>query len=130
MILLHPKIRFADDADSPRIQELLKDNNLWVDGLDWSALQGWIVAEHNGEVVGAVQILLGKPLSALLYLVLDLKYHNSGVGCALTLAGASVVRLNNSDGCVGFTDRPEIQSLAIKNGATLIGEFTAYIKRL
>jgi len=130
MILRRPPIRPAVAADSPRVQELVQVNDLWVDGLDWSELQGWFVAEHKGQVVGAIQMLLGKPLGVMLYLVVDPLYHNTGIGYALAKFSEWVLCMNNSDGYVGFTDRDEFRAIATKYKATQIGDFTTFIKRI
>lgn len=120
----------AVDADSPRIQELLKLNKLWVDGLDWSALQGWLIATHKDVIVGAVQVLFGKPLGVIAYLVVDPAYHNSGVGYPLIKAAEALLKINGTDAMTGFTDRPEMQKILKRYKCTPVGEFTTYIKRI
>ena len=65
------KIRLAQDADGPRIGELAKFSGFTVDGLDWSEVHPfWLVAEDE-KIVGALQIILAKPIGWLEMLVLD-----------------------------------------------------------
>lgn len=65
------KIRLAQDADGPRIGELARHSGFTVDGLDWSEVHPfWLVAEREGEVIGAIQIILAKPIGWLEMLVL------------------------------------------------------------
>lgn len=130
MIIRHPAIRLATSDDSPRIQELLRLTGLWVDGLDWSELQGWFVAEHHELVIGALQVLPGKPLSVILYIVVDPKYYSSGVGLALTLFAERLSGARGSDGTLGFSNVPEFISMAEKrNYRETAGDFKVFIRR-
>ena len=65
------KIRIAQNEDGPRIGELAKQSGFTVDGLDWSEVHPfWLVAEDE-KIVGALQIILAKPIGWLEMLVLD-----------------------------------------------------------
>jgi hypothetical protein len=64
------KIRLAQDADGPRIGRLAKLSGFTV-GLNWSEVHPfWLVAEDE-KIVGALQIILAKPIGWLEMLVLD-----------------------------------------------------------
>ncbi len=64
-------IRLAQNSDGPRIGELAKHSGFTVDGLDWSEVHPfWLVAEDE-KVIGALQIILAKPIGWLEMLVLD-----------------------------------------------------------
>ena len=66
------KIRVAENEDGPRIGELAKHSGFTVDGLDWSEVHPfWLVAERGGEIIGAIQIILAKPIGWLEMLVLE-----------------------------------------------------------
>lgn len=65
------KIRIAQNLDGPRIGELAKHSGFTVDGLDWSEVHPfWLVAEDE-KVIGALQVILAKPIGWLEMLVLD-----------------------------------------------------------
>ncbi len=65
-------VRLAQDADGSRIGELARHSGFTVDGLDWSEVHPfWLVAEREGEIVGAIQIILAKPIGWLEMLVLE-----------------------------------------------------------
>ena len=130
MILLRPLLRSATTNDSLRIQELLQLTGLWVDGLDWSELQGWFVAEHKSVVIGALQVLMGKPLGVILYIVVDPEYHSSGVGLALTHLAEHLLAINGSDGTLGFSNAPEFINMAERRNYIETGdEFKVFIRR-
>ncbi len=64
-------VRLAQDVDGPRIGELAKLSGFTVDGLDWSKVHPfWLVAEDE-KIVGALQIILAKPIGWLEMLVLE-----------------------------------------------------------
>lgn len=65
-------VRAAQNSDGPRIGELAKQSGFPVDGLDWSEVSPWwMVAEDDGKVIGAIQVMLAKPIGWLEMLVMD-----------------------------------------------------------
>lgn len=130
MIIHRPRIRRATVVDSPRLQELFKANDLWIDGLDWSELQGWYVAERKGQIIGAVQVLLGKPLGVILYVMVDPEFHNTGVGPQLIRFAEVVLHMNDSDGWVGVTNRDDVASMGKRFGCTELYDVTMFGKRI
>lgn len=65
-------IRLAEDADGPRIGELARASGFGVEGIDWTSVHPhWLAAELDGRVVGAIQIILSKPIGWLEMLSLD-----------------------------------------------------------
>ena len=51
------------------IAELLKENGIELHGADWSTVPGaWLIATHNDDVVGCVQVLVSKPIGYLEFL--------------------------------------------------------------
>ncbi|MGH9876238.1 MAG: GNAT family N-acetyltransferase [Nitrososphaerales archaeon] len=130
MICLKPTIRPATDADSERIQELLKANGLWVDGLDWTHLQNWYVAEHKDRTVGAVQILPGRPVGCLMYITVDSEYIGSGVGFILWQFSKALLAAQGSDCVFAFTNNDWILNAADRLGLTILDSFTLTAKRL
>ena len=66
------KIRLAQDSDGPRIGELARASGFGVDGIDWGSVHPfWLAAELDGRVIGAIQIILSKPIGWLEMLSLD-----------------------------------------------------------
>ena len=66
------KVRLAHDEDGPRIGELARASGFGIDGIDWSSVHPfWLVAEKDGEMIGAVQLILAKPIGWIEMLVLD-----------------------------------------------------------
>ena len=130
MICRKPSIRHATNFDSPRIQEMLQANDLWVDGLDWSELSGWFVAEHKSQVVGATQILHGKPCGCIMYITVDPEYIGSGVGLALWQFAKLMLGIKGADAILTFTTNEWIIRKADKLGITLLKDFTATCQRI
>lgn len=61
-----PTIRAATNADGERIGWLLWQAGFTIDGIDWSRVEpNWIVAEHEGRIVGAIQVLPGVPIAVM-----------------------------------------------------------------
>lgn len=59
-------IRAATNADGERIGWLTWQAGFTIDGVDWSCVEpNWLVAEHDGRIVGAVQVLPGKPFATM-----------------------------------------------------------------
>lgn len=68
------KIRSAVDTDGPVIAALLALAGPDFRHLDWHSIgAGWIVADREGEIVGALQICNGKPIGRLELLAIDPK---------------------------------------------------------
>ena len=71
-MLTRTAVRQAQGFDIPAIMDLLKANELLVDGLDWSEIDNtWWVVVHRGTIVGCVQVLIGKPLGTVNCLAVD-----------------------------------------------------------
>lgn len=66
-----PVVRLAKNADGPRIGELLEGMG-FREVLSWDDIEPyWIVAEDGGMIVGAAQLVLGKPVGWMELLSLD-----------------------------------------------------------
>ncbi len=65
------KIRIARNEDGSRVGELAKLSGFAIEGIDWSEVYPfWLVVEDE-KIVGALQIILAKPIGWLEMLVLD-----------------------------------------------------------
>ncbi len=114
--MLRPLIRPANSHEGPQIEALLIDNGLCPTGWDWSEIQGWMVAEHEGAVVGAIQVLYGKPMGHIGFLVVDQKRHNAGIGYFLWKEAERWYGLQGVDGYTGMTSTPVVKKAIVKSG--------------
>jgi hypothetical protein len=66
-------VRMAKNSDGNKIKDLARDNDFdGLDHLDWSDIEPyWLVAWQHGEIVGAVEVLPGKPVGRVEYLSVD-----------------------------------------------------------
>ena len=65
-------VRLARDADGSAIAGLARRGGFEIDGLDWSDIEPyWLVAGDRERIIGALQIILGKPIGWLEILVVD-----------------------------------------------------------
>lgn len=59
----HINVRLARNEDGDTIHDLLHADGLNLEGLDWSDIYPhWLVVGPRGELVGCLQVLLGKPV--------------------------------------------------------------------
>ena len=91
------KIRLAQDGDGARIGALARASGFSLEGIDWTAgvYPNWLVAERDGAVVGAIQIILSKPIGWLEMLSLDpeLSRRQKALAVkALILSGGAALR--------------------------------------
>lgn len=78
------KVRLAADADGPRIGELARASGFAVEGIDWSHVWPfWLAAELDGRVIGAIQIILTKPIGWLEMLSVDPELDTRGKALAV-----------------------------------------------
>jgi hypothetical protein len=129
------KIRLAQDADGPRIGELARASGFGVEGIDWSEVHPfWLVAEDE-KIVGALQIILAKPIGWLEMLVLDpdltqlararvVKRLASAGMTALKRFGAQIVMFS-----VPFEEKAYKKALK-KRGAVVTSSGNVLAKRL
>lgn len=65
---MKPLIRLATEADGPAIGKLFAAADYGDLGVDWHAANvanGWLVADRDGEIVGALQVFAGQPYGFL-----------------------------------------------------------------
>lgn len=68
------KIRIGKGEDAEAMGRLAKASGFTFEGfdIDWTDLGcGWVVAEIHGEIVGAVQVLPGRPIGRIECLMLS-----------------------------------------------------------
>ena len=63
------KIRLATNEAGPLIADLLRENGIELVSADWKDIGGsWLIATLDDDVIGVVQVLLGKPAGYLEFL--------------------------------------------------------------
>lgn len=130
-MLTRTAVRRARRADIPFIMDLLNANDLLIKGLDWSDIgDTWWVAVHRDEIVGCVQVLLGKPLGVIAFLAVDLKFHNSGLGLQLLKTAEILLGAAGCDGFLATTHKENIINRAEALGITNIGQVNVGVKRV
>ncbi len=96
-------VRLASDEDGPRIGELAVSNGFGVfeDGvweMDWSQVApSWLVAEEDGKIIGAIQVLIARPIGRIEMLFMDTELSLRGKHRVVKLildAGLTILRQN------------------------------------
>lgn len=64
------EIRVAVDAAGPAIAQVLKENGIELSGADWSKVfPHWLIATVGDDVIGCCQVLIGKPVGYVEFLL-------------------------------------------------------------
>ena len=130
-MLTRTAVRAARKADTPFIMDLLDANDLLVKGLDWTDIgDTWWVAVHQGDVVGCVQVLFGKPLGTVNCLAVDPKFHGSGLGVQLIKTAEIILGAMGCDGYLASTSNELIKNKADRLGIIDLGEVNIFVKRV
>ncbi len=88
------------------------------------------MAEHRGEIIGCIQILMGKPLAHINHLAVLPAYEVQGPAYWLFRAAVSVLVNSGVDACMTMVDDDRMKGLLTKLGATPTGAGEMYVKRL
>ncbi len=120
--MLRPKIRWANPSEGPQVEKLLLDNYLCPRGVDWSSIEGWMVATHRDTIIGAIQVLPGKPLGHIGFLVVNEAQQNSGAGYFLWKAAERWLGHQGIDGYTGMTSNPVVKKAVIKSNGIVFGD--------
>ena len=129
--MIRPKIRVAQNSDAEVIQQILKANDMFTEGLDWSRLYpNWLIAEWKRKPIGCVQFLIGYPVGMIPMLAVLPGYRDSGTGMYLMWAAEELLRQAGCDGFLGITDSGRVLKKLPKLGGLEIGEFTLFVKRI
>jgi hypothetical protein len=63
-------IRLATNEAGPLIAEILKENDIELNGADWSKVfPHWLIATVDDEVIGCCQVVVSKPVGYLEFLL-------------------------------------------------------------
>lgn len=130
------KIRLAQDDDGPRIGELARASGFGVEGIDWSSVHPhWLVAERDGAVIGAIQIILARPIGWLEMLSLDpdLSHRDQAMAVkALVERGTIALKHFGAQLAMGVVPSEMVgyQRILEKRGAVDTGSGHTFAKRL
>ena len=129
------KIRLASHLDQKPIANLYQNQGL--DLGDWEGIYPyWLVAEHEDRVVGALQIMHGRPAGRLEFLGLDPTLsHRRRAEAVYRLghAGFEALRENGStlaSTSVRFEDKPFKKILRKHFGMKVTGQANLLLARL
>lgn len=94
-IILEVNIRLADNSEGQLIEKLTNENGFTLEGLDWSTVYPyWLVAIHEEEIIGAIQVCFGRPAGRLEFLSIkkeiDPRLKSSTIKKLLTSGGVSL----------------------------------------
>lgn len=135
--------RLATDADGPAIGKLFAAAAYGDLGVDWhraNVANGWLVADRDGEIVGAIQLCAGQPYSFLGdCVVLPSLRARDADGHArpgkpgqitLTLYAVALKMLAGAGAQVvlGVTDKPGMKRLLVRYGGISLGPTELFAK--
>ena len=137
------RYRLATEADGAAIGALFHAADYGDLGVDWhraNVANGWLVADRDGEIVGAIQLCVGQPYSFLGDCVVlpslrarDAEGHGrpSKPGrITLTLYAVALKMLAEAGAQVvlGVTDKPGMKRLLVRYGGISLGPTELFAK--
>jgi N-acetylglutamate synthase-like GNAT family acetyltransferase len=125
-------IRPATAEDLPAIQTIVTRCGLAAEGLDYSAWTGIVlVAVRQGEVVGFLSALPGKPYAVITEMGV-LPEHQKGRACRMLIESVELIlRHLGCPAWAGYVgDTRGIDSLLKQWGATSTGSGAMWLRRL
>ena len=126
--MIRPIIRLAQDSEGEDIHHILDEVGQIPDGLDWSRVYPyWLVAEHDGIIVGCAQVLPGFPLGHFGFWGILPGYQNKGIGIFLWKAVEKLLANGGSDGFTGMTLNPQVLKRLPEVGAIEFGDKVSLI---
>lgn len=122
-----PSVTIAQNEAGETIRGLVKDNGFFYEA-DWSDIYPyWLIATHEGEIVGCLQVLPGKPIGRIEMLAtktsLD-KLKRANIAWRLYVTAVSMLRTQGSQvasSIVLFNNKGVKRSLK-KRGANVEGQ--------
>lgn len=123
--------RLATQADVPAIQALCKEASMFIEGVDWSDIEPfWIVAEYKGEVVGCINMCLGKPFGYVPIMIVTKRYLHTGIGISLWKAAERWLASSGADGFYWVTHNKQVLRKLKRIGAVELETMTLCAKRI
>jgi len=131
----NPQIFIAQNEDGPAIGELVKSNGSYFEA-DWTDIfPYWLVAKYEGEIIGCLQILPGKPVARaeMLCTKLDLDGpKRANVGWRLIQAGLNTLRISGAEhvnSIISF-DNKHFKKLLKKRGWQIVNQGNLMMARI
>lgn len=126
-------IRPARPEDTLAIHGLLAENGLTIDGVTYDAFSPLaLVAVREGEIVGYIQVLLGKPYSVLTDLAVTRPRHHQGIGPRLLSHMETLLREYGASRWVASVNEKDdhVRALIERWGGRGAGLSAGYLKEL
>lgn len=131
-------VRMAEDEDGPRVGELVSGlmNGADLGFVDWSEVKPWwLVAEIEQEVVGCIQVSLGKPFGRieLLAVAEGLPHRTRAMAVKeLALQGMATLQRSGAQVVVSMVsfDQKGWKKLLKKRGGVIMFSGHTFLKRL
>ena len=129
-------IRLATDADGTAVGDLVWRGGFRVDGIDWTDLGSyWLVAENGVGIVGCLQVLPGKPIGRLEFLVVDEELthrERATISRDLSIQGYATLKLAGAQAASNLVDfkNKSLKRILKRRGARVMASGNMFIKRL
>ena len=124
-------IRPARPEDADAIWGLLAENGMLVDGLDYSDFtHPTLVYVREGEVVGMIQALAGKPHAVITHAAVARAYHHRGYGIRLLASLELVLRTMGVTAWYACTPFDQTVKILERYGAQSTGQGIGFVRRL
>ena len=138
LLLASTVLRNAIDIDGLAIGKLFRQTGLADLGVDWSrGVRGWIVAELDDEIIGAIQAVPSKPYGFIGDTLVtpqmqgrDLHGHGrlgrrpGTIGFALFVAALDYLKNAGCQFALGVTDKPGLTKIIKHYGGVDLGQHT------
>jgi hypothetical protein len=128
------RVRFARDSEGSCIAQMVHSSHEGVPNVSWTKLYpSWIVAEHDQELVGCVQVCYGVPIGRLEFLsfVPNLAFRTRALAVRALLGLGSLSLLNAGAtaiaGTVGF-DQRSFKEILKANGCAIATSGNVFVR--
>lgn len=131
-----PIVRLATDKDGEAVRRLVEKQHGVLETLKWDRIAPyWLVAEMNGEIVGALQTCPSRPVGRLEMLSLDKRLIHAARAItvkALAYAGMACIRENGAEQVQMFVpeDLSDYRAILEARGAQVLDTGHMLGKRL
>jgi N-acetylglutamate synthase-like GNAT family acetyltransferase len=125
-------VRPAEPDDLEAVRRLVGRASLIPDGVLLNFTPPLLVMERDGEVVGAIQALLGKPVAVITFAVVAAEHRRKGYGIRLLQAMELLLRDYGLTSWVAFTGSADLDTakMLIGLGAKATGNGEGWVKML
>lgn len=125
-------VRPAKDSDLPRVVEVVERCGLAAEGLDYTSWTGvLLVAERQGEVIGFIAALPGKPYAVVTEMGVLPEYQKGGASYKLWQGMELLLRSMGCTAWAGYVSPKRGLERSLDHaGAKPTGEGTMYLRIL